>query len=281
MKAREHVVRTLREFFKAGYHHDSSELLKARYNYISNQHNVTDLTELARLELAGAFASIENTAPTAFWFIYRVFSNPLVFQDCKAELLSLVCERNGICYVDVDDIKNLCPIFQSTLHETIRYHSVAISARKVTEDYMLDKYLLKRGSTLLIPATVPHFDEHVWGSDVGTFNHTRFSDESSKTAKTGAKRTAFRGFGGGFHLCPGRHFAVTEMLSLVAMMILRFDLTPVDGTWEALEDGKGVSKGTAAVKPTTTFLSYSTRRTLRSGIFFVSGNGKEMELVAE
>ncbi|KAI0543270.1 cytochrome P450 [Xylaria curta] len=273
IKAREHVVNALVEFFEAGYHHKSSELLMARYNCIVNDHNVKDLSELARLELAGAFASIENTVPTTFWFIYRIFSDPIVLQDCKAELLPLVRVRNGVCHVDVDDIKDSCPIFQSTLHETIRYHSVTISARKVTEDCMLDKYLLKQGSTLLISATVPHFDKHTWGADVGKFNHTRFSEGTSRTTNKGVKRTAFRGFGGGFHLCPGRHFSVTEMLSLAAMMILRFDLTPVDGTWETLKDGKGFSRGTAALIPHNDFPVTFQSTNSNKWKFFVSGTG--------
>lgn len=281
LKAREHVVQALRDFFEAGYHNDGSELLLARHKYIVHNHNVKDLSELARLELAGAFASIENTVPTTFWFLYRIFSDPVVQQDCRRELAPLVQERDGVCYVDVDSIKASCPILQSTLHETMRYHSVSISARKVTEDHVLGKYLLKEGSTLLIPANVPHFDHSTWGADVDCFNHTRFVQQTVKEAKRGPKRTAFRGFGGGFHLCPGRHFATVEMLSLASMILLRFDLIPIGGTWAALENAGGSFNGTAALVPDTDVPVILTPRNRKHWVFFVSGTGKPMELLAE
>ena len=40
---------------------------------------------------------------------------------------------------------------------------------------------------------------------------------------------AFRPFSGGTTLCPGRHLAAAEILAMVAMMLVRFDLTPANG----------------------------------------------------
>jgi cytochrome P450 len=44
----------------------------------------------------------------------------------------------------------------------------------------------------------------------------------------------FRVFGGGKTLCPGRHFATNEVLAVVAMFIVRLDMTPVGGEWKFL-----------------------------------------------
>ncbi|KAK8115449.1 cytochrome P450, partial [Apiospora sp. TS-2023a] len=285
IRAREHVVQALMNYFQAGHHQTGSEMLRARYAYIVDRHGIHDLADLARLELSGAFASIENTVPTTFWFLCRLFSDPVVLDDCRRELLPLVKTRNGMSYVDIDAIKASCPILQSTLHETIRYHSVVMSARKVTEDQVLDnKYLLKKGSTLLISATVPHFDSEAWGPDVAQFKHTRFLQDGQgrDTTGKGTQRAAFRGFGGGYHLCPGRHFSVTEMLSLAAMLILRFDVTPVAGTWDILLGSDDVSSdGTAAPVPVHDFPVIFSPRSHGKWEFFVSGSGKHMELLAE
>lgn len=230
IRAREQLVQALMDYFRAGHHKTVSELLQARYAYIVDRHGINALADLARLELAGAFASIENTVPTIFWFLYRLLSEPAVLEDCRRELAPLVQNRNGASYVDIDSVKASCPILQSTLHETIRYHSVVISARMVTEDQVLDKYLLKKGSTLLISATIPHFDPKTWGPDVAQFKHTRFLQQGRVTTGKGTcQRMAFRGFRGGYHQCPGRHFSVREMLSLAAMVILHFDVTLVPG----------------------------------------------------
>lgn len=56
------------------------------------------------------------------------------------------------------------------------------------------------------------------------FYHKRFVKEP------GPKKhnpTAFRAFGGGATLCPGRHFASTEILAFAASILLRFDIKPV------------------------------------------------------
>ncbi|KAK8054416.1 cytochrome P450 [Apiospora saccharicola] len=282
IQAREHVVQALMSYFQAGHHKTGSEMLRARYAYIVHRHGIHDVADLARLELSGAFASIENTVPTTFWFLCRLFSDPLVLEDCRRELAPLVQTRNRVSYMDIDSVKSSCPILQSTLHETIRYHSVVMSARKVTEDQVLDKYLLKKGSTLLISATVPHFDPEAWGSDVAQFKHTRFLQQGRVTTGKGSQRMAFRGFGGGYHLCPGRHFSVTEMLSLAAMLILRFDVTPVTGTWDVLLDSDYVSSdGTAAPVPVHDFPVIFSPRSHGNWELFVSGSGKQMELLAE
>jgi cytochrome P450 len=40
---------------------------------------------------------------------------------------------------------------------------------------------------------------------------------------------AFRAFGGGSTLCPGRHFAANEVLVFVALIILQFEFQPMAG----------------------------------------------------
>jgi cytochrome P450 len=37
-------------------------------------------------------------------------------------------------------------------------------------------------------------------------------------------------FGGGKHLCPGRHFAFTEVMSFVATIVYGFDISMADGS---------------------------------------------------
>lgn len=44
---------------------------------------------------------------------------------------------------------------------------------------------------------------------------------------------AFRAFGGGSTLCPGRQFASTEILAFASIILLRFDITPASGSgWD-------------------------------------------------
>ena len=51
-----------------------------------------------------------------------------------------------------------------------------------------------------------------------------------------ASPLAFRAFGGGTTLCPGRHFAGHEILATVAMFVCRFEMTPIGGKGWVLPD---------------------------------------------
>lgn len=106
----------------------------------------------------------------------------------------------------------------------------------ILEDHLLDdQFLLKKGNILLIPGVVQHQDRSVWGDNVLEFYHKRFVVEAG--GKKGSRRlnpVAFRGFGGGSTLCPGRHFAATEIMAFAALFILRFDSRPIAGArWSA------------------------------------------------
>ena len=58
----------------------------------------------------------------------------------------------------------------------------------------------------------------------------RFARKSSP-GKKGQSRLTFRAFGGGHVLCPGRHFASTEITVLGALLALQFYIEPVGGQW--------------------------------------------------
>ncbi|KAI0191057.1 cytochrome P450 [Astrocystis sublimbata] len=110
--------------------------------------------------------------------------------------------------IDYEHIRDSCPILHSTFQEVFRIHGIGLVPRRVLADHMLnDRYLLKKG---------------------GTFDHKRFIKKPGSKTHNPA---AFRGFGNGFHLCPGRHFATAEILSFVAMLLLRFDITATSGKW--------------------------------------------------
>jgi cytochrome P450 len=170
-----------------------------------------------------------NTAPSAFWLVYHIFSDNNVLADVRRELSALVHEENSKekYTVDLTAIRTDCPILMSTFKETLRVRAVNPGPRVLLEDVHLDSgHLLKKGSMLMIPATVQHSDAAAWGDDAGVFDHMRFARKSKKP-----NRVAFRAFGGGHVLCPGRHFASTEIMMFAAMLVLQFDVVPVAGRW--------------------------------------------------
>lgn len=87
--------------------------------------------------------------------------------------------------------------------------------------------MLKAGNFIQLPSGVTHNSRSIWGSNVETFDPYRFLPSTiAKLGKEQKKQGAqgYFPFGGGKHLCPGKHFATTEVLSLVAAIIIGFDI---------------------------------------------------------
>ncbi|POS75528.1 hypothetical protein DHEL01_v206074 [Diaporthe helianthi] len=228
--AREELVQAFVRYYKEDgpIHPDASPLIQDHYR-IHSEIGVS-LEDMARLEVAISVAIISNTMPASFWFIYHIFSDPIVLEDCREELSKGVKTQDGVRTVDITHIENSCPVFLSTFQEVFRIHSTSVASRVVLEDHVLDgQYLLKKGGVVLIPASVQHNLDSAWGSDVGKFNHKRFLRQSRGK---GYNPVAFRAFGGGSTLCPGRHFVTTEVLTFAALFTLRFDAKPhTTGLW--------------------------------------------------
>lgn len=140
-------------------------------------------------------------------------------------------------------------------------HSAAATTRYVTTDTTLssipsssstadDKgYLLKSGSLVVIPTEPVHADPAAWGSDATAFDPYRFEKHplGIKTDGSRVSGAAFRGFGGGAHICPGRFLALKGVEDVVSILLRGWELYPVRGGWEL---GKGVADDvTEAIRP--------------------------------
>ena len=98
-------------------------------------------------------------------------------------------------------------------------------------DTTVGAYHLKEGSTLYMPSGVFHTDANFWGPDVADFRPERWLKDDPDYRPINP--LAMRPFGGGQSLCPGRHFVTTEILAAAVMMVLRYDIRPVKGEWQA------------------------------------------------
>jgi cytochrome P450 len=171
--------------------------------------------------------------------------------------------------IDLETLKTSSPILTSAFREVLRLNSDNSVSRLVKSDTLLaGRYFLAKDCVVQIAGGVIHADERVWGADAAVFNPYRFLKLSAKTApadsgtafdvgatsdtkanggKSGDENAtshlstkvkgpekqvhpaAFRAFGGGKTLCPGRHFATNEILALAAMTISMFEIESADG----------------------------------------------------
>lgn len=212
------------EYFSRNHHKEGSTLVRARYTHSEDHH--IPLNDIARSEFANGVALLSNTVPNTFWMLYHLYSDPKVLEECRKEVSDVLviidnAEGKPTHTLDMSKVKMDCPILLSIYKEVLRVYSTAVSARLVMEDHMLDnRYLLKKGSTVMMPTPVQHHNSTIWGSEHDTFDHLRFVKQKRPN------QAGFRAFGGGTTLCPGRHFATTEILAFTAAMIMQFDIKP-------------------------------------------------------
>ncbi|RYP07016.1 hypothetical protein DL765_009285 [Monosporascus sp. GIB2] len=279
-QARKVLIGAFEKYYAEGGYSGSeaSSFVKDRYEFFIQRG--LEQPDIARVELTTAVALFANTVPATFWLVYHILSEAAVFSDCYKELSGAVRERDGHCTVDIDYIRSSCPVFVSTFQEVMRFHGIGMTIRVVTEDSTLSgKFLLKKGGLVLIPAETQHSLRSAWGENVGEFDHRRFIQKpGSKTRRHDP--VAFRAFGGGLRLCPGRHLAFTETLALASFIILRFDVRPMSGHWTAPTTAKS-SPGVSIAQPDYDIDIEIRPRDRRKWIVVSSGAAKAMMVSAE
>lgn len=212
-------------------------MIRARYS-TATKYGVTPWNQ-GRLEVGTLLGILANTIPTSFYMLVHIYSDPALLQDVRDELeatsvLSVPGEtKRSFCVITM---REKCHLLQSTFQELLRLHAQGAGARFVREDTLLDgQYLLKKGMVVQMPMAVMHSDPSIWGPDAQEFRPRRFLKQNAAGNESKAALTAYRPFGGGASMCPGRHFVTLEILALTAYMILQFDIVPCDGGWSIPE----------------------------------------------
>ena len=242
-RGRENVADAFAEYFRQAGQETAAALTKGRYAK-NTKYNIS-IEDMAHFELANMIGILVNTAPATFWTITNMLADPILLADARRELdavLSIAQDKDGsgpMRIIDVTKLKTDCPLLLSTFQEVLRTRSHNASVRWVMEDTMLcDRYLMKKDAIIQMPSMVVHSEPNNWGPNAKEFDARRFIKSQQKSDKQFKQHpAAFRAFGGGSTLCPGRHFATTEILSVVAMFILRYDVVPIgdygkgEGQW--------------------------------------------------
>ncbi|KAL4735868.1 cytochrome P450 [Aspergillus similis] len=257
-KARETAVAAVLAYFQTKGHEQGSELTKTRYRFM-HAGGLSD-TDIARAEVSMGLGLLSNTVPAAFWVLFDLYSRPSLLCEIREEVKKHAVHvedtqtHTGRKYIiDISALRDSCPLLVSAYQEILRSRSVTAVTRVVTDDTMLDnRYLLKKGGVVSIPASAMGAHETVWGpKSVSEFNPRRYMRQTTCHGGTSPRRTGgFMSFGVSPTICPGRHFASSEILALVAMVVLRIDLAPVDnGAWKAPErNSMAVASGMCPVK---------------------------------
>ena len=229
------VAKAFEQYYRDDGHKSGSVLARNRYEVACK--NKIPLEDIAKYEVGGAMAILVNTAPASFWTLFFIYSVPGLLEGSRKEIDSIVTTSHGddglTRIINISNLKQHCPLLTSTFQETLRYCSIGTSVREVMEDTILDgQWLLKKGSMVQMPNRIIHKDPTIWGDDVDNFLPRRFMKEQyGHGIRKRPAAAAFRAFGGGTTLCPGRHFATNEVLAMTSLFVLRYDISPANGTW--------------------------------------------------
>ncbi|KXX75821.1 Cholesterol 7-alpha-monooxygenase [Madurella mycetomatis] len=249
-RGREALAAAFEEHLTKGRHKNASAIIQKRVS-IALQHGWT-LRAAARSEVSFLFAGIVNTATTTFWMVLHLFASPDLLSTVRTDLSSSLATDDSdpnTLILDLNALKTCSPTLASVLRETLRYTSDNYSTRLVKFPTTLPGgYYLSQGSVVQIAGGTMHADTRIWGADATAFNPLRFlpasssssspppssadkipsNDTDAPSTKATTHPAAFRAFGGGKTLCPGRHFATAEILALVAMLVTRFDIVGLE-----------------------------------------------------
>ena len=240
-RSRAVVIEAMNDYFERGQQDYGMPLIKARYE-VGKKYGAT-LDDISRFEIGDCLAILVNATPTLFWSMLHIYSDQSLLsslrEEMDAHITAQVSSDKAIRTIDISTLQHDCPLLLSTFREVLRLHTHFSTSRWVAEDTMLaDRYLLQKDSVLQMPGGVVHREADIWGDDVDTFDARRFLKQQTSAAASKSKihRGAFRAWGGGVSLCPGRFFATTEITSVLAMFVARYDVCAPSGGVLAIPD---------------------------------------------
>lgn len=234
-QARERLTHAFNKYMDAGGLDSALGVFRFRHE-INTRYGATK-DDISRFELGDIIGVLVNATPAIFWATLHIYSDPSLLQDLRDEIKAATTvheapdgygKRRMKYVIDTKMIASTCPLLLSTFRETLRIHTHNATNRMVIEDTLLDdRYLLRKGGIVQMPSAPVHYNTEIWGPDATAFNARRFL----KTNEVAASKGAFKAWGGGATICPGRHFATAEVTGILAMMVARFDVEPTAGKW--------------------------------------------------
>ena len=174
----------------------------------------------ARDEAASQMAAGDATIGALSWIWYLIALHPEVEARLHAELDAVL----GDDPIHPDHLRKLV-YTRCVLDEVLRlYPSVPVTPRHALKRDVICGHKIPRGATVVIAPWVVHRHRKVW-SDPETFDPDRFSEERSRDRP----RFAHIPFIVGPGTCSGSHFAMIQMLILVASLGRRYRFRMVAG----------------------------------------------------
>ena len=200
-----------------------------------------------------------NANPVIFWVLWHIYSQPSLLAEVRSEIdryVRVVSPKSDLpvaeidrLSMDIDGLRNSCPLLKACYFETMRVNVQATSYKSVLSDFTIKEseedaaisgkgasqaqaYTLRKGQFVCIPHSV-HQNDKRYFPNPEIFDLKRFLVEDEKDSqKVIADMGTMNPFGGGSSMCKGRTFAEREVLAFAAGILAIWDLEPLDGAWK-------------------------------------------------
>ena len=144
-------------------------------------------------------------------------ARPELQERCRQEVKTVLAKHNNKFSVSVVEEFTL---LEACMRESQRLRGALMTPiRRATEDMEINGYRIPEGTYVGGCAGYVHSLESTYGADYAEYRPERWMESRLKCLKFNLS------FGSGLHMCPGRQFAITEITTLIALLLCRFELS--------------------------------------------------------
>lgn len=182
---------------------------------------------------------LSNVINIMAWAMSHILADKDLTKSLRKQLEAVAVEealtKNGEVNLrlDLDKIRDSCPLLLATWYELLRTYGDSPVARYVHQDSAFDaRYQVKKGSIIMTPIHLHNFDEGIWGPEAEAFDPSRFLlKDTGKMDPALVKHLEVFGLPG-MHQCPGRYLAMNLFLGFVTKALLSFEWAPAGAALE-------------------------------------------------
>ncbi|KAJ5177652.1 Cytochrome P450 [Penicillium coprophilum] len=201
--------------------------------YIKSRQEHLDLISHERvigMTFTTLLAGADTTAFNLSWTVYYLLKNPAILHQLQTELDNAMLAKALSYPPTLKDLSKL-PYLDAVIKEGLRYALLLQPNmdRVVPNGGMeICGHHIPAGTTIGCHARVIHLDKDVYGEDAEDFRPERWLEASGDQRKVMERCGIW--FGSGKHTCIGQHFARAKTMKVLAMMLMKLDISDADET---------------------------------------------------